>query len=49
MKGKKYQKLKYKKGEKDKMLKDGFPICISNFKTQGEHCNTCIKTFRKKL
>lgn len=43
----KYRKLKYRKGDREEMLKYGFPLCIPNRKTGGEHCNSCIKSFRK--
>ena len=42
-------KLRYRKGEKQAMLKAGYPLCIPSSKTKGDHCNTCIKFYRKKI
>jgi hypothetical protein len=37
------KKVEYKKGEREEMLKNCFPICYLN-----NHCRTCIKMFRQK-
>lgn len=35
------KQLRYKKGEKEKMVKDGFPLCYDN-----RHCNSCMTHYR---
>lgn len=37
-----YKQIKYRYGEKNKMLKDGYLVCFRNI-----HCNSCIKRYRK--
>lgn len=39
-----YRQLKYKKGEKIKMVKEGFPYCF-RVKKIPQHCNSCIKHY----
>lgn len=44
-----YRKIKYRHGEKNLMKNMGFPFCIPDIKKGGEHCNTCIKLYRRLL
>ncbi len=41
MKEKLPESWKYKKGERTKMLKAGFPLCLGK-----HHCGACIKNYR---
>ncbi len=40
--------LKYKQGERKKMLEAKIPLCFkAKYYPKGRHCNGCIKVFRK--
>lgn len=43
-----YRQIRQKKGETEKMVEAGFPKCFSKKVGKiSEHCNTCIKIFRR--
>jgi len=43
-----HRQIRQKKGESEKMVKAGYPKCFSlRVGKISEHCNTCIRYYRK--